>query len=147
MLGVGLGLFQFVDHNQGRDWQHLIRMLQLDAHSRWFHAAVERLAGIDRAHLRLIEAGTFFYAVIHVIEGTGLLLERDWAGYIVVGVTSSLLPFELYEFAQRPSLIRAGVLLVNAAILAYLIAVLIRERRFRVKNTDPAPPHAPSTSL
>jgi uncharacterized membrane protein (DUF2068 family) len=146
MLGVGLGLFRLVDHNHGEDWERLIRMLQLDAHSRWFRAAVERLAGIDRAHLHLIEAGTFFYAVVHLIEGTGLLLERDWAGFIVVGLTGSLLPFELYEFAQRPGPIRAGVLLANAAILAYLTAVLIRERRHRDGKTDNTPHHTPSTS-
>ena len=32
-----------------------------------------------------------------------MILEQDWAGYLVVVATSSLIPFEIYEIARRPT--------------------------------------------
>ncbi|ODU00974.1 MAG: hypothetical protein ABS79_02465 [Planctomycetes bacterium SCN 63-9] len=142
LLALGFGLFRLVDHNHGEGWDRLIRLLQLDAHSRLFRSAIEAISGIDRAHLHVIEAGTFFYAILHLIEGFGLVFERDWAGYVVIVITGSLIPFELYEVAREPSMIRAGVLFLNAAILVYLVVELIRERRQREQAVDAgtAPP-------
>jgi len=145
LLAVGFGLFRLIDHNQGEGWEHLIQLLQLDAHGRIFRSAVEKISGIDRAHLHLIETAIFFYSILHLIEGTGLVLERDWAGYLVVVITSSLLPFEIYEIARRPNPLRIGVLVVNAAILAYLVVELVKERRERLRLAEAA--HTPSTSL
>lgn len=145
LLAVGFGLFQLIDHNQGEGWEKLVNLLQLDAHSRLFRSAVAPILGIDRAHLHLIEAGTFFYAALHLIEGTGLVLERDWAGYVVVVITGSLIPFEVYEIFRSPSAVRVGVLIFNAAILIYLVVELIKERREKSCHAGEA--QTPSASL
>ena len=131
MFVVGSGLLRLIDHNQGEGWERLIQRLQLDAHGRIFRSAVAAISGLDHAHLNLILAGIFFYAVLHSIEGIGLMLERDWAGYLVVIMTGTLLPFEVYEIARRPNALRIGVLLGNLAILIYLVVILVRERRER----------------
>ena len=53
-----------------------------------------------------------------------------WAPWLVVLATSLLLPFELFELLEEPHLSRLAILLVNAAIAAYLAQSAIRERRF-----------------
>ena len=73
--------------------------------------------------------GTFFYALLHLVEGTGLVTRRRWAEYLTVVATGSLLPFEVYEIARKFSVIRAGILAVNLAIVAYVIARL-RQREW-----------------
>jgi uncharacterized membrane protein (DUF2068 family) len=145
LLAVGLGLFRLVDHNNGEGWEKLIKVLQLDAHSRIFRSAVASISGIDRAHAHLIAAGSLFYAMLHFIEGFGLVFERDWAGYVVVVITGSLIPFEFYEIARAPSALRIGVLVFNAAILVYLIVELIKERRERSRIAGETA-QAPSTT-
>jgi uncharacterized membrane protein (DUF2068 family) len=40
-----------------------------------------------------------------------------------------LVPFELYELVHHPSLLKAGGLVVNIAIVAYLVHLLRRRRR------------------
>jgi len=55
-----------------------------------------------------------------IIEGILLATGRGWAEWVVVAVLGLLIPFELYGFARHPSLTRAGVVVVNALVVAYL---------------------------
>ncbi|HEX6826785.1 MAG TPA: DUF2127 domain-containing protein, partial [Nitrospiraceae bacterium] len=66
------------------------------------------------------------YAGMLLVEGVGLWLEFTWAAYLTVVSTSLLLPFELYEIFEQVSMLRVGVLLLNLAIVLYLISQLKR---------------------
>ena len=52
-----------------------------------------------------------------------------WAPWLVVVATSLLLPFELFELLKAPHLLRLTLLLLNAAIAAYLARSAVREGR------------------
>ena len=80
-----------------------------------------RLAGIDRKQLTWIEAGTIGYAILHTIEGIGILRGKRWGGLLIILATSSLIPVECYEILRRPSLVRITALLLNLGIVVYLI--------------------------
>jgi uncharacterized membrane protein (DUF2068 family) len=133
-LVVGLETTHFLKHDPGPRLERAVAHLGLDPHNHVIHGAISRLTGIDRAHLRTIEAGTFFYALLHLIEGIGLILERDWAGYLVVIATSSLIPFEIYEITKKPTLLRFSLFLLNVGIVIYLVATLARERALRAQH-------------
>ena len=64
------------------------------------------------------------YAGLLLTEGLGLWFERSWAAYLTVISTSLFIPVELYEIAQRITAVRIGLLLVNLAIVVYLIRQL-----------------------
>jgi uncharacterized membrane protein (DUF2068 family) len=64
------------------------------------------------------------YAGLLLIEGLGLWFEFSWAAYLTVLSTSLFLPFELYEIIERITALRVGILLVNIAIVVYLIRQL-----------------------
>jgi uncharacterized membrane protein (DUF2068 family) len=130
-LAVGIGIFRFLGQDPGPAAERAITHLGLDPHNHLIHTVISWLTGIDRTHLRAVEAGTFFYALLHLIEGTGLILGYDWAGYLVIVATGSLIPFELYELAKKPNPLRISILLVNVAIVVYLILTLRKERRIR----------------
>jgi uncharacterized membrane protein (DUF2068 family) len=130
LLGAaGFGIFRLLNQDLGGVLERFVSRLHLDSENRLVQEAAARLAGIDRRHLEALGAGTFFYALLHLIEGTGLLLRRRWAEYLTVVATGSLLPLELYEVARKPTAVRAGVLLVNLGILVYLIWRLWQDRR------------------
>jgi uncharacterized membrane protein (DUF2068 family) len=130
-LAVGIGAVRFLDHDPGPRLERAFTHLGLDPQNEVIHRLVSGITGIDRKHLRAIQAGTFFYALLHTIEGIGLLLERDWAGYLVVIATSSLIPFEIYEIAKKSSVLRIALFVLNVGIVIYLIATLKRERANR----------------
>ena len=78
---------------------------------------------------------------MHVVEGTGLILERDWAGYLTVIATSALVPFECYEIFQKESnlLLKIPVLVVNLGFVVYVVVKLRQERRERrAQRGEPA---------
>jgi uncharacterized membrane protein (DUF2068 family) len=135
LLAVILGMVfvRFVHHDPGRTIERASAHFGLDPNNHLIHRLISALTGIDRSRLRAIQAGTFFYAILHLIEGIGLILERDWAGYLVVFATSSLIPFEIYEIVQKQSLLRIAILIVNLCIVSYLIFELRKHHAARAK--------------
>src|SRR5271166_5728349 len=83
-LAAGIGVLHFIDQGQELGLQRFVTDLGLDPQDHIIHSVISRLTGIDRVHLRAIEVGTFLYAFLHAIEGIGLILEYDWAGYLVI---------------------------------------------------------------
>jgi uncharacterized membrane protein (DUF2068 family) len=130
-LLVGIGVFRFLGHDPGPHAERIVTHLGLDPHNSIIHEAITRITGIDRTRLRALEAGTFFYAALHAIEGTGLILGYHWAEYLVIVATGSLIPFEIYEIARKFSLVRVALFILNVAIVIYLIIVLRKDRRAR----------------
>jgi uncharacterized membrane protein (DUF2068 family) len=135
-LFVGISVFRFLDHDPGPRAERIVSHLGLDPHNLFIHEVIARITGIDRTHLRTLEAGTFFYAALHTIEGIGLILGYHWAEYLVIVATGSLIPFEIYEIARKFTPIRVALFILNVAIVIYLIITLRKDRRERA--SDPA---------
>jgi len=84
--------------------------------------AVGRVLAADDHTLHEIGAVSLGYAAVFAIEGVGLLSHRRWAEWLTVGVTGSFIPFEVYELVRHPGAGKVLAIVVNAAILAYLVA-------------------------
>jgi uncharacterized membrane protein (DUF2068 family) len=138
-LVLGMAFVRFVNHDPGQSIERWSAHLGLDPHNHLINRIISALTGIDRSRLRAIQAGTFFYAILHLVEGIGLILERDWAGYLVVFATGSLVPFEIYEIVQKHSLVRITLLIANVAIVIYLIIQLRKHHAARAQRPASAP--------
>jgi uncharacterized membrane protein (DUF2068 family) len=80
-----------------------------------------KIAGISENTLWVLAGATFIYGLIEASEGVGLALRRRWAEYLVVLATAFFIPFEVMEVLRRPGPIRIATLLVNVAVVIYLI--------------------------
>jgi uncharacterized membrane protein (DUF2068 family) len=118
---AGIGIFRLMRADVAAGFEHLATRLHLDPENRLIHGFLVRLGRLSRADFELLGAGTFFYALLHAVEGTGLVLRRRWAEYLTIGATASLLVPEVYETACRVSPLRVAVLIGNLGILAYLM--------------------------
>jgi uncharacterized membrane protein (DUF2068 family) len=65
--------------------------------------------------------GAILYGALEVFEGYGLLRRRRWAEYLVLLATGAFLPVEIDELSRHPTPFKAIALLVNIAIIAYLV--------------------------
>ena len=83
----------------------------------WLH----RLAGLRRSHLQPLLFGATAYAVLEGVESWGLWRERRWAEYLTVVATSALIPLEIYELTLRVTPLKVAGLVVNVAIVAWLV--------------------------
>jgi len=130
-LAVGVGLFRLLRRDVAEGLEHGISLLRLDPQNETLHAAIGWVSNIDHRKLKAIGFGSFFYAALYLVEGIGLLARRRWAGYLTVVATGSLILIEGYEIYVKPTPIRVAVLVVNVAIVAYLVWNLRREGRDR----------------
>ncbi len=127
LLGAGVAAL-LMAHDPPQALIHGAHALGIDAGNHWLHAAVAKVSGVSVKHLHEIGLGSFVYAAVFAIEGTGLWRQKKWAEYLTVIVTLSFVPFEIYEIAQRFSTVRVVTLSLNLAALAYLLARLMGQR-------------------
>lgn len=125
---VGIGAIHFIHRDLGDAAQRLAVRLRFDLDGRLVSWVLDHLDDITAHRLKQIGVATFFYAGLRVAEGVGLVLEKVWAEYLTVGVTTAFLPWELYEILKRPDWIRGCLLAANLVVLAYLLWWLRRNR-------------------
>jgi uncharacterized membrane protein (DUF2068 family) len=69
----------------------------------------------------IIGVGAILYGLLEAFEGFGLLMRRRWAEYLVLVATCAFLPLEIDEVLRKASVFKVAALLVNVAIVAYLV--------------------------
>jgi uncharacterized membrane protein (DUF2068 family) len=79
--------------------------------------------------------------LLSLAEGLLLLSGRTWGEWIVIAGLGALLPIEAVSLARHPRIGRAAVLLVNAAVVAYLV-----RRRLKAVSADQGPKHGDESS-
>lgn len=89
------------------------------------------------AHVKFVAAASFADAALSAVEGLSLRAGRWWAPWLVVIATGSLLPWEVWEVLRRPTWGRALILLVNTAVVAYLLRGVAREHRAAIRARRP----------
>jgi len=129
LLAAGVYLLFHVNSDFGRVAERVLRAIDLDPRRPLFHRVIAYLHHLHASEVRIAALFALGYGVLELVEGTGLWLDQLWAEYLTVIATSLLVPLELYELVRRPSALKAGGLVVNLAIVAYLVHVLRRRRR------------------
>lgn len=107
-----------LDDDLGR-WAHEFRNHSTRAYAVLLGRALERATTPRGMHITLF--ALLVDGIVTCIEGWALQRRHAWGPWLVVGVSGSLLPFEVYELFRRFRLIRLLVLVVNAAVVAFLV--------------------------
>ncbi|HEY5312532.1 MAG TPA: DUF2127 domain-containing protein, partial [Pirellulales bacterium] len=131
LIAVALGALKLLHHSFSEATIEWVKRLTSDPEHQVLHDLLHRALAVDDRTLRAISAGSFFYATLLAIEGTGLWLERRWGEYFTIIITSSFIPMELLEVGRRPGVLRIAITTINIAAVAYLVVRLRRENRRR----------------
>lgn len=81
---------------------------------------VQTIDTTSTRRLELFGAAGLAYAVVLLVEASGLWKGRHWAEHLTSAVTVVLLPFELVLLAHQRTPLRIAALVVNLAILGHL---------------------------
>jgi uncharacterized membrane protein (DUF2068 family) len=130
---VGVGAIHMLHKDLEDEVMRLAVRLKFDPESRFMALLLDKVDLIDAHRLRQISVATFGYSALALTEGVGLLLEKVWAEYLTLILTISFLPWELYELARRPDWFRLSLLLINLAVLWYLVWLLRRKKLSRAE--------------
>jgi len=96
--------------NSGRGGSHAWLVRHLDDVQSWH---------LDLIRVLLVVA--LAYALLEGIEAWGLWHERRWAEYLTVVATAGLLPLEIRELTERVTALRLLALVINVAVLIWLV--------------------------
>jgi uncharacterized membrane protein (DUF2068 family) len=128
LLAVGIGVIKLLHKDVALEVERWADIFRVDPNNRYFQHLLARVSGLNPRRLRELSVGTFFYSVMDLTEGTGLFLGKRWAEYFTIITTSSFIPLEIYEVTRHMSAASVIVLLLNIAVVIYLIIELFRKR-------------------
>jgi uncharacterized membrane protein (DUF2068 family) len=76
------------------------------------------------------------YAALFLTEGIGLWFLKRWAEWFTVIITGSLVPLECYEIFRRPMPIKILLLIINIAIVGYLLYRIVKNPQAPHREAD-----------
>jgi uncharacterized membrane protein (DUF2068 family) len=148
---VGFGLLRLRHHNVVDFLNaHIIIPYHLNPENRAIYWLLDKADALTSHRLLLLGYAAFFYAALFAAEGIGLFLRKHWAEYLVLFVTASLLPLEVYELFVKLAWWKFAAVVGNLLIVAYLIHRLRLDARFKAqqrqakdndKDEPPTPTH------
>ena len=126
LLAVGIGAVKLLHRDIAETISNWVDFLRVDPDNRFIHGILTRVLNLTPAQLKAASVGTFIYAGLLLTEGVGLLFRKRWAEYFTIITTAGLIPLELYELSRHITPARIAILIINIAIVVYLV---VRVRR------------------
>ncbi len=82
---------------------------------------LDKVLSLKAGTLHLVGLAVAAYAVLEGVEAVGLWFARRWAEYLTFLATCLFLPLEVYELTQKLSPLKIIALIVNIAVVVYLL--------------------------
>jgi uncharacterized membrane protein (DUF2068 family) len=147
---VGLGLLRLRHHNVVDFLNaHLIIPYHLNPENQAINWLLNEADVLTSHKLLLLGYAAFFYAALFAAEGIGLYMRKHWAEYLVVIVTASLLPLEIYELSLGIAWWKVVAVVGNISIVSYLVHRIrldLRTKAERRRQREVAQPTQPPTA-
>lgn len=130
LIALCVGVFKMVHRDIGEVAERWVEVLRLNPGNHFVDAALSRIANLSPAQIKKLGLGGLVYAALFLVEGTGLWLLKPWGEWVTVIITGTGVPLEIYEIHRHPTGVKVVALVINVAIVAYLL-YRIRSRRKR----------------
>ena len=121
LLALAFGALSLLHKNVALEVEHWLDQLRIDPDNEFIGALLSQLQLVHTKELKEISALGAGYAALFLIEGTGLLFRKRWAEWLTIVATSSLMPLEVYELIKEFTVVRLMVVVVNTAVVLFLI--------------------------
>jgi uncharacterized membrane protein (DUF2068 family) len=102
----------------------LHHVLHLSPDGHLAHTIMRGASRVNHHNLHVFTLLAFVYVVVRFVEAGGLWLEKEWAEWFALVSGAMYMPYEIYELTLRATLIKWGILLINALIVAYMAWLL-----------------------
>jgi len=129
LVAVGMSALHLLHKDVASVAEHWVAVLGLDPGNRYVGRALQKVADLTPQKIKSLGVVSFIYAGLFLTEGIGLWLVKRWAEWFSVIITTSLIPVEIYEIHRHPRAIKCLVLIVNIAVVLYLL--------YRIRNERP----------
>jgi len=121
LVAAAIGGLKLVHKNVPAVLQQGIESLGLDPGRKLAEEVLAKASSLSPNKIQEFSIGGVVYACLFSAEGIGLWLRKRWGEWLTVIITGSLIPFEVYEIYKHPTSVRVLALVLNIAIVGYLI--------------------------
>jgi uncharacterized membrane protein (DUF2068 family) len=140
---ISLGILDMIHKDLSAEALHLVQLVRISPENHFVGMVLEKIGLIDPATLRRIGELSALYASVLLTEGWGLWVGAAWAEYMVVISSGLFVPEECLATWHHFTWLRASILVLNGAVLAYVAALVwrryLRRREQRSAGaTDPS---------
>lgn len=111
--------------------ESLLALLHINTDRQWAQWFLDFADGITDARLWAAARFAFAYAGLRFTEAYGLWKERTWAEWVALVSGMLLLPWEVRELFRGVTVVRCGLLLVNLAVVFFMLYIILANRRER----------------
>ncbi len=127
-IAASLGLLSLAHHDLQALAHALIGHFHLDPEAHYPRMLLDEAALLANTDLRQVVLLLWAYSAIRVAEAYGLWRDRAWAEWLAAASGALYLPLEISHLLHRSTWINAGVLILNLAVVVYMVARLRRRR-------------------
>ena len=127
LVAIGIVLLTHAHTDWGRVVADVANSTGVDPSSNGIHGLISKLHAISPQRYQVFGVVAIAYAALEGAEAYGLWRRRLWGEYLTVVATSLLFIPEVYELTKSVTVLKAGALVVNVAIVVYLV---VRLRRY-----------------
>jgi len=121
LLAVGIVLVTHPHANWASDIAHFAQHLGLDPKENWIQRIINDVNKIHTNQDLLFGLVAIGYGALEGAEAYGLFKRRRWGEWLTVVATSLLFIPEIWELTKSASLLKVGAVLVNIAVVVYLL--------------------------
>ncbi|HEU0318110.1 MAG TPA: DUF2127 domain-containing protein [Solirubrobacteraceae bacterium] len=121
LVAIGVVLITHSHTDWGRTINDAARTFGFDPSRNGIQRLIDKVRAISPNRYVVFGVVAIGYGILEGVEGYGLWRRRRWAEYLTVVATGLLFIPEIYELIKRATAGKAAALVVNAAIVAFLV--------------------------
>jgi uncharacterized membrane protein (DUF2068 family) len=128
VLLAAFGLLSLLHRDVASVAETLLGRLHVHPEYRLFGVIVQAASKVTDARLWMLAAAAISYSCVRFVEAYGLWKQRVWAQWFALLSGLLYLPWELLAWIERPTALRAAIIVVNAVIVGYFALAVLRSR-------------------
>jgi uncharacterized membrane protein (DUF2068 family) len=128
LCAVAFELVELLGQNLPGVLERWVLRLHVDPHNPLIATLIGRAHDVEAASLEEYAAVAGLFGNLSIIQGVGLWFRKHWAEHVCAWSTAILIPLEILEFYEERHIAQAVMLIVNAAIVSYLVRRIRRRR-------------------
>ena len=141
LFGISFGIYSLMDDDLRAEFERFLRWMRLDPEHQFFADLGDKLQVMTPSNIRWIASGTLLYGFLLLVESLGMSFRASWAAWLAIGETAFFIPIEIFELVRHFTFAVLVILIVNVAIVWYLIRN--RDRLFHHGPLSAGPSTAP----
>ncbi len=126
VFAAGFGLLSLVHRDVQQIAIALVTRLHIDPDRHYPGLFIDAAARMTDAKLWFFAAIAVAYSLLRWFEAYGLWTNKRWAAWLGVGCGAIYVPPEVFELLKQASWAKVATLLVNLALVVYLVWTLMR---------------------